>query len=135
VTNSKVANDNDPPAEHQGQPMILTPGAPVATLCGSQGTRRSRGCFLGGGVDAQELRENLKSGPIGLAAHLERLLAKIWDDLGGEAGGMVGHKLIGSKEHVEWHPPFLTFQTTITRGLSSIATTRTQDRWSVKFAH
>jgi len=54
--------------------------------------------------------KNLEPGPVEETTHLERLLAEVWDDLGGDNGGMAGHKLIRRMEHVEWHPPVLTFE-------------------------
>jgi hypothetical protein len=53
---------------------------------------------------------NLDPGPVEQTSHLERLLARVWDDLvGGNEAGMVGRKLIGRIERVEWQPPRLTF--------------------------
>jgi len=81
-----------------------------------------------------ELRDylkNLEPGPVEETTHLERLLAEVWDDLGGDNGGMAGHKLIRRMEHVEWHPPVLTF--TIERhGWTVLGSTRAElQRWSV----
>jgi hypothetical protein len=52
--------------------------------------------------------KRLEPGPIEVTTHLERLLAKVWDDLGGD-DGMAGQTLIGRMESVEWHPPVLSF--------------------------
>ena len=73
----------------------------------------------------------LEPGPVEETTHLERLLAEVWDDLGGDNGGMAGHKLIGRMEHVEWHPPVLTF--VIERhGGTVLGSTRAElQRWSV----
>ena len=49
-------------------------------------------------------------GPVEMPTHLERLSAKVWDDLAGDQGGVTGHKLLGRTEHVEWNTPLLTFQ-------------------------
>ena len=32
--------------------------------------------------------KNLEPGPVEMTTHLERLLAEVWDDLGGDNGGM-----------------------------------------------
>jgi hypothetical protein len=54
--------------------------------------------------------KKLEPGPVEQTRHLERLLAKVWDDLdGGNESGMTGHKLSGRMEHAEWHPPRLSF--------------------------
>jgi hypothetical protein len=45
--------------------------------------------------------KNLDPGPVEVATHLERLLAQVWDDLGGNDGGMTGQKLLGRMERVE----------------------------------
>ncbi len=77
--------------------------------------------------------KNLDSGPVQETTQLERLLAKVWDDLDGDQGGMTGHKLIRRMEHVEWHPPLLTFE--IERhGGTVIGSTRADlKRWTVNF--
>lgn len=74
--------------------------------------------------------ENLDRGSVEETTHLERLLAEIWDDLGGN-DDMAGHKLIGRMEHVEWHPPVLTF--VIERhGGTVLGSTRADiQRWTV----
>ena len=53
--------------------------------------------------------KNLDAGHVEETTQLELLLAEVWDDLGGDSGGIAGHKLIRRMEHVEWHPPLLTF--------------------------
>jgi hypothetical protein len=53
--------------------------------------------------------KNLEPGPVEMTTHLERLLAEVWDDLGGDNGGMAGIKLIRRMEQVEWHRPILIF--------------------------
>jgi hypothetical protein len=52
---------------------------------------------------------HLNPGAVTETAHLEGLLAKVWDDLGGVEHGMTPEKLIGRMEDVEWRPPTLTF--------------------------
>ena len=59
--------------------------------------------------DLRNYLNSLEPGPVEETTQLELLLAEIWDDLGGDEGGMTGQKLIGRMEHVEWHPPVLTF--------------------------
>jgi hypothetical protein len=81
-----------------------------------------------------ELTDYLKildPGPVEVTTHLERLLAEIWDNLGGNEGGMTGHKLIGRMEKVEWNPPVLRF--VIERhGGTVLGSTRTElQRWTV----
>ena len=73
----------------------------------------------------------LEPGPVEETTHLERLLAEVWDDLGGDNGGMAGHKLIRRMERVEWHRPILTFL--IERhGGTVLGSTRAElQRWSV----
>ena len=73
----------------------------------------------------------LEPGPVEETTHLERLLAEVWDDLGGDNGGMAGHKLIRRMEQVEWHRPILTFL--IERhGGTVLGSTRAElQRWSV----
>jgi len=75
--------------------------------------------------------KNLEPGPVEETTHLERLLAEVWDDLGGDNGGMAGHKLIRRMERVEWHRPILTFL--IERhGGTVLGSTRTElQRWTV----
>ena len=54
-----------------------------------------------GRIIMDELKDylnRLEPGPVEETTHLERLLAKVWDDLGGDNGGMTGHKLIGRME-------------------------------------
>jgi hypothetical protein len=53
--------------------------------------------------------KNLEPGPIEETTHHERLLSEVWDDLGGDEGGMTGQKLVGRMKHIEWHPPVLSF--------------------------
>src|SRR5262249_6573675 len=80
--------------------------------------------------------KNLDPGPVEVATHLERLLAQLWDDLGSDDdGGMVGRKLVGRMEHVEWHPPVLTF--TIERhGGTVLGSTRAElQQWYVDIDH
>ena len=81
-----------------------------------------------------ELRDylnRLEPGPVEETTHLERLLAEVWDDLGGDNGGMAGHKLIRRMARVEWHRPILTFL--IERhGGTVLASTRAElQPWSV----
>src|SRR5271157_472113 len=73
----------------------------------------------------------LEPGPVEETTHLERLLAEVWDDLGGDNGGMAGIKLIRRMERVEWHRPILTFL--IERhGGTVLGSTRAElQRWSV----
>jgi hypothetical protein len=79
--------------------------------------------------------QTLDSGPVELSAHLERLLAKVWYDLGGDQEGMAGHKLIGRMEQVVWNPPLLTFL--IERhGRTVMGSTRAElQRWTVDLHH
>ena len=55
----------------------------------------------------------------------------MWDDLGGDNGGMAGIKLIRRMEQVEWHRPILIFL--IERhGGTVLGSTRAElQRWSV----
>ena len=83
-----------------------------------------------------ELRQYLsgqKPGPLKVTSEMEHLLAEVWDDLGGDGGGMVGCKLISRMEQVEWHPPALTF--TIERhGGTVLGSTRAEmQHWTVDF--
>ena len=73
----------------------------------------------------------LEPGPVEETTHLERLLAEVWDDLGGDNGGMAGHKLIRRMARFEWHRPILTFL--IERhGGTVLGSTRAElQRWSV----
>ena len=75
--------------------------------------------------------KNLEPGPVEVTTHLERLLAEVWDDLGGDNGGMAGIKLIRRMEQVEWHRPILIFL--IERhGGTVLGSTRAElQRWSV----
>jgi hypothetical protein len=74
---------------------------------------------------------NLEPGPVGQTTHLERLLERVWGDLGGGETGMVGHKLIGRMEHAEWHPPRLTFVVE-RHGGTVLGSTRAElQRWTV----
>jgi hypothetical protein len=75
--------------------------------------------------------KSLDPGPVEQTNQLERLLAKVWDDLGGNEDGMTGHKLIGRMEQVEWHPPRLTF--VIERhGGTVLGSTRAElQRWTI----
>src|SRR5215831_15260664 len=41
---------------------------------------------------------------------IEQYLAKAWDKLAGDDGGMQGDKLLGRTEAMEWHPPILSFK-------------------------
>jgi hypothetical protein len=74
---------------------------------------------------------NLEPGPVKETTRLEHLLADAWDDLGGDEAGMVGHKLIGRMENIEWQPPVLTFM--IERhGGTVLGSTRAElQRWTV----
>ena len=85
----------------------------------------------------EELKDYLRTiepGRIARTGDLDRHLAEVWDDLGGDDGGMAGCKLIGRMERVEWHPPVLAF--TIERhGGTAIGSTRAElQRWSVKIS-
>jgi hypothetical protein len=73
----------------------------------------------------------LEPGPVEETTHLEHLLAEVWDDLGGDNGGMAGHKLIRRMARVEWHRPILTFL--IERhGGTVLGSTRAElQRWSI----
>jgi hypothetical protein len=75
--------------------------------------------------------KSLDPGPIEQTSHLERLLAGVWGDLGGDEAGMIGRKLIGRMERVEWQPPRLTFS--IERhGGTVLGSTRAEfQRWTV----
>jgi hypothetical protein len=75
--------------------------------------------------------KNLEPGPVEMTTHLERLLAEVWDDLGGDNGGMAGIKLIRRMEQVEWHRPIPIFL--IERhGGTVLGSTRAElQRWSV----
>ena len=82
----------------------------------------------------EELKDYLRTiepGRIARTGDLKRLLAGVWDDLGGDDGGMAGCKLIGRMERVEWHPPVLAF--TIERhGGTALGSTRAElQRWAV----
>ena len=58
----------------------------------------------------KEFLSDLHSGPIhSPSPHLEPLLASCWGEFSGDDGGMMGDKLIGRMEAVEWNPPLLTF--------------------------
>ncbi len=52
---------------------------------------------------------SLEPGPVEETTQIERLLADIWDHLGGDDGGMTGQKLVGRMKQVEWKSPLLTF--------------------------
>jgi hypothetical protein len=79
--------------------------------------------------------KTLDFGPIEMTAHLGRLLAAVWDDLGGDQGGMTGDKLIGRMEQVEWNAPLLTF--TIERhGGTVLGSTRAElQHWIIDLDH
>jgi hypothetical protein len=74
---------------------------------------------------------NLDPGPVEHTDQLERLLARVWDDLGGDEAGMTGDKLIGRMEQADWTPPRLTFA--IERhGGTVLGSTRAElERWTV----
>jgi len=74
---------------------------------------------------------NLNPGPVQQTTQLERLLANVWHDLGGDEGGMTGDKLIGRMGQVEWNSPVLTF--TIERhGGTVLGSTRAEvQQWTV----
>src|SRR5208283_4498792 len=85
-----------------------------------------------------ELRDYLKNldpGPIQETSQLEQLLAEVWDDLGGDEVGMIGHKLIGRMEIVEWHPPVLTFVVERHGGTVLGSTRADIHRWTVDLEH
>ena len=73
----------------------------------------------------------LEPGPVEETTHVERLLAEVWDDLGGDNGGMAGHKLIRRMARVEWHRPFLTFLIERHGGTVLGSTGAELQRWSV----
>ena len=81
--------------------------------------------------ELKDYLNSLEPGPVEETTHLERLLAEVWDDLGGDNGGMAGHKLIGRMEDVQWNPPLLTF--VIERhGGTVLGSTRAElQRWTV----
>jgi hypothetical protein len=89
----------------------------------------SRGYFSW--TTLKDYLKNLEPGPVEETTHLERLLAEIWDDLGGDNSGMTGQKLIGRMESVRWHPPVLSFS--IERhGGTVLGSTRAElQQWSV----
>jgi hypothetical protein len=82
----------------------------------------------------KELRKYLSSqkpGPLKVTSDVERLLAEVWGDLGGDHGGMAGHKLIGRMEAVEWQPPILRF-TNERHGGTVFGSTRAElQHWTV----
>lgn len=85
-------------------------------------------------IDMDELRQYLsgqKPGPLNVTSEIERLLAGVWDDLGGDGGGMAGCKLISRMEQVEWHPPALTFRIERHGGTVLGSTRAEMQRWSV----
>lgn len=53
--------------------------------------------------------KNLEPGPVEETTQLELLLAEVWDDLGGDEGGMSDRKLGGRIKRVEWNSPVLSF--------------------------
>jgi hypothetical protein len=75
--------------------------------------------------------KNLGHGPVEHTDRLERLLAKVWGDLGGDQAGMTGDKLIGRMEQAEWTPPKLSFS--IERhGGTVLGSTRAElQRWTI----
>ena len=82
----------------------------------------------------EELKDYLRTiepGRIARTGDLERLLTEVWEDLGGDEGGMAGRKLIGRMEGAEWHPPTLIF--TIERhGGTVLGSSRAElQRWVV----
>lgn len=52
---------------------------------------------------------SLEPGPVEETTQIERLLADIWDHLGGDDGGMTGQKLVGRMKQSEWNSPVLSF--------------------------
>lgn len=65
-----------------------------------------------GGARVENLRKYLATippGEISNPTEQESLLAKCWDDLKGDAGGMAADKLLGRMEQVRWHPPESVF--------------------------
>jgi len=81
--------------------------------------------------ELQDYLSRLKPGPVEETTHLERLLAKVWDDLGGDEAGMTGHKLIGRMKQVEWTPPVLTFVIERHGGTVLGSTRADLQRWTV----
>jgi hypothetical protein len=75
--------------------------------------------------------KNLDPGPVEETTHLEHLLAEVWDDLGGDEGGLTGHKLIDRMENVEWHRPILTFLIERHGGTVFGSTRADIQRWTV----
>jgi hypothetical protein len=75
--------------------------------------------------------KNLEPGPVEETTHLERLLSDVWDDLGGDEGGMTGQKLLKRMREVEWNWPVLTF--VIERhGCTVLGSSRAEvQQWSV----
>ena len=81
--------------------------------------------------ELKDYLNRLEPGPVEKTSHLERLLAAIWDDLGGDGGGMAGNKLIRRMEHVECHPPLLTCVIERHGGTVLGSTKAELQRWSV----
>jgi hypothetical protein len=77
--------------------------------------------------------KSLEPGPLEQRSDLERLLARAWDDLdGGDEAGMVGRKLIGRMERVEWQPPRLSFVIERHGGTVQGSSRAELQRWTVK---
>jgi len=95
----------------------------------------SSSAFGGTAMPIDDLEEYLRStapGALTGSGELERLLAQRWDDLRGASdGGMIGRKLLGRMERVQWNPPVLSF--TIERhGATVLWSTRAElQRWEV----
>ena len=60
-------------------------------------------------VELKDYLNNLEPGPVEETTQLELLLAEVWDDLGGDEGGMTGQKLVGRMSQVKWNAPVLSF--------------------------
>ena len=81
--------------------------------------------------ESRNYLNTLEPGPVEETTHLERLLAEVWDDLGGDNGGMAGHKLIRRMAGVEWHRPILTFLIERHGGTVLGSTKAELQRWTV----
>ena len=81
--------------------------------------------------ESRNYLNTLEPGPVEETTHLERLLAEVWDDLGGDNGGMAGHKLIRRMVRVEWHRPILTFLIERHGGTVLGSTKAELQRWTV----
>jgi hypothetical protein len=81
-----------------------------------------------------ELRDylnHLEPGSVEETNNLERLLAEVWDDLGGDNCGMAEQKLNGRMEHVDLQPPVLSFSIERHGGIVNGSTRAELQRWKV----